>query len=170
MQGFDFTKSAYVRQLTFLEGNDARMRTGKVELVPADQAVVDSRLVVHNRTLLSYADIADVQEKPLEEKTVWFQNICTQLTAAWEDGHIKIVVRRAHLLLDSVDAVMSLGRDDLRKRWRIEFLGEPAIDAGGPAREWFELVTAQIFDPDFGLWLSSVNNQMCCTINPSSGT
>lgn len=169
MQSFDFGKSAYVRQLTFLEGNDARMRTGKVELVPADKATVDSRLVVHNRTLLSYADIADVQEKPLAEKTVWFQKICTQLTAAWEDGHIKIVVRRAHLLLDSVDAVMSMGRDDLRKRWRIEFLGEPAIDAGGPAREWFELVTAQIFDPDFGLWLSSVNNQACCTINASSG-
>jgi hypothetical protein len=169
MQSFDFTKSAYVRQLTFLEGNDARMRTGKVELVPADQAVVDSRLVVHNRTLLSYADIAEVQGKPLEEKTAWFENICTQLTSAWEDGHIKLVVRRKHLLLDSVDAVMSLGRDDLRKRWRIEFLGEPAIDAGGVAREWFQLVTEQIFDADSGLWLSSANNQMCCTINPSSG-
>jgi hypothetical protein len=32
----------------------------------------------------------------------------------------------------------------------------------------FELVTEQIFDPDFGLWLSSVNNQMCMTINQAS--
>lgn len=167
---FDFAKSAYVRKITYLEGNDARMRTGTVELVPASEAAVDSRLVVHNRTLLSWADISSIQGKSLDEKTEWFQRICTQLTSAWEDGHIKFIVRRKHLLLDSVDAVMSLGREDLRKRWRIEFLGEPGIDAGGVTREWFELVTEQIFDPDFGLWLSSVNNQACVNINPASGT
>ena len=168
MNHFDFSKAAYVRKINFLEGNDARMRTGTVELVPANEAVVESRLVYHNRTLLSYADIANVQGKPLEEKIQWFSNICNQLTSSWEEGHVKIVVRRHQLLNDSVDAVMSLGREDLRKRWRIEFLGEPGIDAGGVTREWFQLVTEQIFDPDFGLWLSSMNNQMCMTINPAS--
>ena len=170
MQQFDFRRSAYVRKVCYLEGNDARMRTGTIELIPAHEAVVDSRLVYHNRTLLSYSDIASIQGKPLQEKTEWFQNICGQLTAAWEDGHIKVAVRRSLLLQDSVDAVMSLGRDDLRKRWRIEFLGEPGIDAGGVAREWFELVTEQMFDPAFGLWIPSANNQACVNINPSSGT
>jgi hypothetical protein len=169
MDKFDFKRSAYVRKLTYLEGNDARMRTGTTELVPAKDAVVDSKLVVHNRTLVSYADIAAVQGKSLEEKTLWFHNICNQLTGAWEDGHIKVAIRRKYLLLDSVDAIMSLGRDDLRKRWRFEFLGEPAIDSGGVTREWFQLVTEQIMDPAFGLWKSSVNNQACVTINPSSG-
>jgi len=61
-----------------------------------------------------------------------------------------------------------LGRDYMRKRWRVEFYGEPGLDAGGVTREWFQLVTEQIFDPDFGLWLSSVNNQMSMTINPAS--
>ena len=164
---FDFCRSAYVRKITFLEGNDARMRTGEVTLIPAQEAVVDSRLVVHNRTLLSYADIASVQGKSLDEKTAWFRQICSQLTSAWEDGHIKIAVRRAALLQDSVDAVMSLGRDDLRKRWRLEFLGEPAIEAGGLTREWFQLVTEQIFDPAFGLWVASANNQACVQINPA---
>jgi hypothetical protein len=168
MDTFDFSKSAYVRKLHLLEGNDARMRTGCMELVPANEAVVESRLVYHNRTLLSYADIANIQGKNLEEKTTWFQNICTQLTASWDDGHVKIIVRRHSLLADSVDAVMSLGREDMGRRWRIEFLGEPGIDAGGVTREWFQLVTEQIFDPDFGLWMSSFNNQMCMTINPAS--
>ena len=170
MEKFDFKRSAYVRKLTYLEGNDARMRTGTIELVPAKDAVVDSKLVVHNRTLVSYADIAAVQGKSLEEKTLWFHNICNQLTGAWEDGHIKVAIRRKYLLLDSVDAIMSLGRDDLRKRWRFEFLGEPGIDSGGVTREWFQLVTEQIMDPAFGLWKCSVNNQACVTINPSSGT
>ena len=169
MEQFDFLRSAYVRKIAFMEGNDARMRTGTLELGPAHEAVVDSRLVVHNRTLMSYADIANVQGSSLQEKTEWFQRVCTQLTSAWEDGHIKMVIRRQFLLLDSVDAIMSLGRDDLRKRWRIEFLGEPGIDAGGVAREWFELVTEQMFDPAFGLWVASVNNQACVNINPASG-
>lgn len=169
MEKFDFSKAAYVRKLSYLEGNDARMRTAKVDFLPANEAVVDSRLLHANKTLLSYADIANIQGKGLEEKIAWFQNICKQLMSNWETGHVKIVVRRHSLLQDSVDAVMSLGRDDMRKHWRVEFLGEPAIDAGGVTREWFQLVSEQLFDPDFGLWLSSVNNQMCMTINPASG-
>lgn len=168
MEQFDFSKAAYVRKLSYLEGNDARMRTAKVDFVPANEAVVDSRLMHANKTLLSYADIANIQGKGLEEKVAWFQNICKQLMTNWESGHVKLVVRRHSLLQDSVDAVMSLGRDDMRKHWRVEFLGEPAIDAGGVTREWFQLVSEQLFDPDFGLWLSSVNNQMCLTINPAS--
>jgi len=168
MESFDFSKSAYVRKITFLEGNDAKMRTGLLDLVPAKDSNVDSRLVYQNKTLLSYADIATTQGKPLEEKTQWFQSICAQLTTPWEEGHIKIVIRRRALLSDSVDAIMALGRDEMRKRWRIEFLGEPGIDAGGVTREWFQLVSEQIFDPDFGLWQSSINNQMCMQINPAS--
>lgn len=77
-------------------------------------------------------------------------------------------VRRQLLLGDSVDAVMSLSRKDLRKLWRFEFIGEMGIDAGGLAREWFQLVTEEIFDPDMGLWQSSETNQMCMQINPAS--
>ena len=168
-QQFDFLKSAYVRNLDFLEGNDARMRSGTVELVPATEGVADSRLVVQNRTLISYADVHKMQGKSLGEKKVWFEGICEQLTAPWEDGHVKICVRRSHLLLDSVDAIMALSREDMRKRWRIEFLGEPAIDAGGPTKEWFELVSEQVFDPACGLWVPSTNNQACVDINPGSG-
>jgi hypothetical protein len=166
-----FTTLAYVRQINYLVGNDDRMRTGRLDWIPADEALVDSCLTVdNNRTLLSYADIAAVQGQPLDKKATWFQNICRQLTPAWNDGHIHVVVRREHLLLDSVDAVMSLGMGDLRKPWRMEFLGEPGLDLGGVTREWFELVTVQLFDPDFGLWLSSANNQLRCHINPASGT
>jgi hypothetical protein len=166
----DFKASAYVRKITYLEGNDARMRTGTVDFVHAQDAVVDSKVVVGDKTLMSYTDISMIQGKSLEQKMGWFENLSGQLTSPWEDGHIKLVVRRQSLLYDSVDAIMSLGRDDLRKRWRFEFLGEPGIDAGGLAREWFELISAEIFDPDRGLWLNSTQNQMCMTINPASST
>ena len=82
---------------------------------------------------------------------------------------MRMRIRRQYLLGDSVDAVMSLSRRDLRKLWRFEFIGEEGIDAGGLAREWFELVCREIFDPDTGLWTSSATNQMSMTINPASG-
>jgi hypothetical protein len=163
-------QSALVRKLTLLEGNDARMRTGTVVLVPAKEAVADSELRHHHRTLVSFATVAHVQTQPLDAKIYWFQNsICSELTAPWESGRVKIVVRRDHLLSDSVRAVLSLSRADMRKRWRMEFSGEPAIDSGGVMREWVQLVTDQMFNPDIGLWLPSVNNQVCMLINPASG-
>ena len=140
MDTFDFTRAAYVRKIQMMEGNDARMRTGTVELVPANESFVDSKLVYNNRTLLSYADIANVQGKSLDEKMTWFQGICEQLTTSWDEGHVKVVVRRHNLLSDSLEAIMALGREDLRKRWRFEYLGEPGIDAGGVTREWYASV------------------------------
>jgi len=176
MEAFDFTSTAYVRKIQYLEGNDARMRTGSVTLVPAQDAIVNSKLVDHNyhgtnqsKTLFTYNDIATIQSKSLDEKVEWFnKSVCEELYTPWEKGHVKIVIRRQTLLEDSVNAIMALSREDMRKRWRIEFAGEPGIEAGGLTREWFQLVTEQIFDPDRGLWLSSVNNQMSMQINPAS--
>lgn len=176
MDAFDFSNAAYVRKIQFLEGNDARLRTGSVALVPAQEAIVNAKLVDYNyhgtnqaKTLFTYNDIADIQGKSLDQKIKWFQEkVCEELYTPWEKGHVKIVVRREHLLEDSTNAIMALSRDDMRKRWRIDFAGEPGIEAGGLTREWFQLVTEQIFDPDRGLWLSSVNNQMSMQINPAS--
>jgi hypothetical protein len=167
---FDFLKIVFVRKIYFLEGNDARMRTGYVDSVPASEAVVDSRLIIQNRTLISYADIASVQGKSLPEKCTWFRNICKQLTTSWEDGHIKIYARRSLLLIDTVEAIMGLSREDMRKQWRIEFMDEPdMVETGASAREWFTLVTEQIFDPAFGLWIPSIDDNTRVDINPASG-
>lgn len=161
--------AAFCRKLVFLEGNDPRMRTGTLDLIPAQEVVADSELRHHSRTLVSYATVADIQTKSLDDKLTWFQNICSELTVPWESGRIKLVVRRDHLLNDSVRGVMSLSRADMRKRWRVEFYGEPAIDSGGVMREFFQLISEQMFNPDMGLWLPSVNNQKCMHINPASG-
>lgn len=161
---------AFVRNLVFLEGNDSRLRTGTVDLIPVQDAVTDSELVVGNyKTLVSYTNVAYVQTQSLDVKTEWFQSVCQELAYPWESQRIQVVVRRDHLLADAVRAVMSLSRVDMRKRWKVEFVNEPGLDAGGVTREFFELVTDQIFNPDFGLWLSSVNNQICMRINTACG-
>ena len=170
---FDAKTAAYVRKLEFVEGHDPRMRTGLLSLVTANDpaAVVDSRIKGPDgrSDLVSYADIAAAQVMTFEDKAQWFQDTCAQLCVEWNEGHMRMNVRREYLLSDSMEAVMSLSRKDLRKVWRFEFIGEAGIDAGGLAREWFQLVSEEIFDPDMGLWKSSATNQMLMEINPASG-
>mmetsp|Transcript_29298 Transcript_29298/g.62182 ORF Transcript_29298/g.62182 Transcript_29298/m.62182 type:complete len:701 (-) Transcript_29298:618-2720(-) len=165
---FDTERSAYVLKLDFLDDND-RMRQGHVSLVTPEKGVVDSKIKGANGAeLVSYTDIANAQNKSYEDKIQWFQDTCAQLCVEWNEGHMRMNVRREYLLSDSMEAVMSLTRKDLRKVWRFEFIGEAGIDAGGLAREWFELVTEEVFDPDMGLWSTSATNQMCMQINPAS--
>jgi len=166
---FNMDKSAYVRRLEFKLGEDPRIRTGILSLAPATESVVDSKIKsADGRDLVTYGDLARAQMKSFDEKTEWFQETCAKLCVEWNEGHMRMNIRRQYLLGDSVDAVMSLSRKDLRKLWRFEFIGEMGIDAGGLAREWFELVCKEIFDPDTGLWTSSATNQMSMTINPAS--
>eukprot|EP00573_Skeletonema_grethae_P001076 CAMPEP_0201686764 /NCGR_PEP_ID=MMETSP0578-20130828/1088_1 /ASSEMBLY_ACC=CAM_ASM_000663 /TAXON_ID=267565 /ORGANISM="Skeletonema grethea, Strain CCMP 1804" /LENGTH=875 /DNA_ID=CAMNT_0048170859 /DNA_START=38 /DNA_END=2665 /DNA_ORIENTATION=- len=165
---FDTERSAYVRKLDW-EADDDRMRKGRVSLVTPDKGVVDSKIKSANGTdLVTFEDIATAQNKSYEDKIQWFQDTCAQLCVEWNEGHMRMNVRRDYLLSDSMEAVMSLSRKDLRKVWRFEFIGEAGIDAGGLAREWFELVTEEVFDPDMGLWQNSATNQMCMQINPAS--
>lgn len=165
---FDIHNSAFVRNLVFLQGNDTRMRTGKLSLVPASEYSVESDVVEKGKTLVDCAELSRIQTQKFDVKTAWFLQTCKKICIPWEDGHMRIAVRREFLLSDSIDAVMSLGRDDFRKIWRFEFMGELGIDAGGLIKEWFLLVTEAIFDADSGLWLSSEGNQMLMRVNPAS--
>lgn len=166
---FNINSSAYVRDLAFMEGNDPRMRTAVLSLVPASEHSVDSVIIGHGKKEVArYSDIAMVQKQNFDQKVTWLLKTCKSIGVPWEEGHMRICVRRDNLLSDSVSAVMSLGREDMRKIWRFEFMGEAGIDAGGLAKEWFLLVTKAIFDADSGLWLSSTGNQMLMRINPAS--
>lgn len=165
---FDVENTAFVRKLLFLEGNDQRMRTGKLSLVPASEYSIDSEITENEKKIVTSTELSRVQTMNFNAKTTWFLQTCKKLGVPWGEGHMRIAIRREHLLTDSIDAVMSLGREDLRKIWRFEFMGEMGIDAGGLAKEWFLLVSQAIFDADSGLWLSSEGNQMLMRINPSS--
>jgi len=166
---FEADQSAYVLKIDYLDDND-RLRRGTCSLVAPERGVVDSKIKsTTGSDLVSYSDIASAQVRGYDDKIQWFQDTCAQLCEDWNKGHMRINVRREYLLGDSMEAVMSLSRKDLRKVWRFEFIGEAGIDAGGLAREWFELVTDEVFDPDMGLWQTSATNQMCLQINPASG-
>jgi len=58
----------------------------------------------------------------------------------------------------------------LHKWIRVQFAGEPGVDAGGLEREWFTLIVAELFDPANGLFACSSAESMggAYHINPTS--
>jgi E3 ubiquitin-protein ligase NEDD4 len=166
---FDIDRSAYVRKLEFGKPYEG-LRTGRLSLIPAEDAVADSCIKgAGGKDVVSYTEIANAQVLPFQQKAEWFHAICARiLKVPWSGGHMQINVRRESIVVDSLNAILTMNRRELRKHWRFHFLGEEGIDAGGLTRAWFQLVTEEIFNGDMGLWQSSAVNQMCMQINPVS--
>ena len=47
---------------------------------------------------------------------------------------------------------MKLKPEELRGKLNIEFIDEEAIDAGGPTREWFMVLSKEMFNPNYALF------------------
>lgn len=182
---FDFFKSAYVRKILFLEGNDPRLHTAHIRLVPAAEATVDSKLRINGKTLVSYNDIAKQQVSSLKQKHAWFVKICREITqlcplepstplqtgAKVQDTYIEIFVRRDRLLKDSVRGVLSLSVAQMRAPWRIHYMGESALDERGVTKEWFECVTKELLNPGTGLFVGrNERNQAVVDIDVGRST
>ncbi|XP_063703229.1 E3 ubiquitin-protein ligase Nedd-4 isoform X8 [Culicoides brevitarsis] len=82
----------------------------------------------------------------------------------------EIKVRRASILEDSYRIIMGVSKVDLLKTklW-IEFEGEAGLDYGGLAREWFFLLSKEMFNPYYGLFEYSAMDNYTLQINPFSG-
>ncbi|KAK1947149.1 E3 ubiquitin-protein ligase pub3 [Phytophthora citrophthora] len=113
-------------------------------------------------------NLEGVHNLPFPDKIRWFSTEIHRLWLPWESGHAELVVRRDHLLQDSFELVAAMKPYQLRQRWRVVFEGEPALDAGGVMREWFTLLFAELFDPTFGIFVSTVGDERSYWINASS--
>jgi len=166
-----FEKTAFVRELTKHEAppNSKEKPTYEVDLVRAEDAKLTTVVPAINQGTSLAQDLSRYAAMPFHQKEAWFRQQIAKLQVPWEEGHIKINVRRENLLEDSMEAVESIAQHEMKKIFRFEFINEPGVDAGGVAREWFQLVSDTLFNPDFALWSYSSINQMCMQINPSSG-
>ncbi|EEB13366.1 E3 ubiquitin-protein ligase Nedd-4, putative [Pediculus humanus corporis] len=83
---------------------------------------------------------------------------------------IEIKVHRNNILEDSYRIISSINRVALLKTklW-IEFEGEIGLDYGGLAREWFFLLSKEMFNPYYGLFEYSATDNYTLQINPLSG-
>ena len=92
------------------------------------------------------ADMQYVASLPFKDKYKWFQHQTAAMKQPWEEGHIEFIIRRDHILEDSVKQLHEVPVVTLNQSMRVKFDNEPAIDAGGLEREWFMLFSNELFD------------------------
>lgn len=72
---------------------------------------------------------------------------------------INIKVHRNNVFEDSFQRFQDLRGEALRGKLRIDFIDEEGMDAGGLTREWFQILSKEIFNQDYGLFtLSATGN------------
>ncbi|XP_041074645.1 E3 ubiquitin-protein ligase NEDD4-like isoform X4 [Polyodon spathula] len=85
-------------------------------------------------------------------------------------NRFEMKLRRNAILEDSYRKLLPVKRADfLKARLWIEFENEKGLDYGGVAREWFFLISKEMFNPYYGLFEYSATDNYTLQINPNSG-
>ncbi|XP_064393564.1 NEDD4-like E3 ubiquitin-protein ligase WWP2 [Halichondria panicea] len=105
-------------------------------------------------------------ERSFRWKVSNFRNLCASNGLP---QHIKIVISRDSIFEDSFGQVMRFQSQDLRRRLYVVFRGEEGLDYGGPAREWFFMLSHQMLNPMYCLFEYAGGNNYTLQINPASG-
>lgn len=90
-----------------------------------------------------------------------------QTTGAFTNDLV-LLASRQDLLRSAISGLMSVSKDQLRRRpLRVQFAGEPGLDAGGVVREWFALTVAAFLDDSAGLFrcINSPIDGLSYTVN-----
>ena len=78
-------------------------------------------------------------------------------------------MRRDRLLEDAFSKIMSASKKDLQKnKLYVSFSGEEGLDYGGPSREFFFLLSRELFNPYYGLFEYSANDTYTVQVSPMS--
>ena len=81
----------------------------------------------------------------------------------------EIRISRSNIFEDSYRIISNVSRVEMLKAklW-VEFDGEEVLDYGGASREWFYLLSKEMFNPYYGLFEYSAADNYTLQINPTS--
>lgn len=81
----------------------------------------------------------------------------------------RLHIRRSHLLEDAFRRIMSANKKDLQRgRLAVLWDTEEGLDYGGPSREFFFLLSRELFNPYYGLFEYSANDTYTVQVSPLS--
>lgn len=73
-------------------------------------------------------------------------------TGASLDPFYTIKIRRNHLLEDAAKQILQQNPNTYLRMIKVIFDGESEYEIGGPSREFFHILSSQLFSPEFGLF------------------
>ncbi|GIX92131.1 e3 ubiquitin-protein ligase HUWE1 [Caerostris darwini] len=81
---------------------------------------------------------------------------------------LAVHVRREHVFEDSFRELHRRSPEEWKNRFYIVFEGEEGQDAGGLLREWYTIISREIFNPMYALFTTSPGDRVTYMINSSS--
>ncbi|PVG00224.1 HECT-domain-containing protein [Serendipita vermifera] len=105
-------------------------------------------------------------KRDFRRKLIYFRS---QPALRTQPGNCQIKIRRNHIFEDSYAEIMRQSPNDLKKRLMIKFDGEDGLDYGGLSREFFFLLSHEMFNPFYCLFEYSAHDNYTLQINPASG-
>lgn len=84
------------------------------------------------------------------------------------EGEAKLTIGRNNMFHDAFAQFMSRKPTEMKKKLSIEFANEAGLDYGGVSREFFFLLSHEIFNPIYGLFQYSSHTNYTLQINPHS--
>ncbi|KAI8813106.1 hypothetical protein BJ742DRAFT_521278 [Cladochytrium replicatum] len=69
--------------------------------------------------------------------------------------YLQMEVRRDSVFRDALFQLAGKSVHDLKKQLRISFVGEEGIDEGGVQKEFFQLITKEMFEPTYGMFTTN---------------
>ncbi|KAF6040586.1 HUWE1 [Bugula neritina] len=81
---------------------------------------------------------------------------------------LAVHVRRDHVFEDSYRELFRRTADEWKHRLYIVFEGEEGQDAGGLLREWYMIMSREIFNPNYALFMLTPQDRVTYTINQLS--
>ncbi|XP_068162214.1 E3 ubiquitin-protein ligase HUWE1 isoform X9 [Antennarius striatus] len=113
--------------------------------------------------LVDYIRILD-----FDVKRKYFRQELERLDEGLRKEDMAVHVRRDHVFEDSYRELHRKSPEDMKNRLYIVFEGEEGQDAGGLLREWYMIISREMFNPMYALFRTSPGDRVTYTINPSS--
>ena len=145
--------------------NEACSDTLDMNIVATDYYRLKNRPGVGKQFLLLnypwfFSTEAKVDVLQVENYCVQNSEIFNQITQGGFMGmmnmnnmHLAITVRRDSILEDTLNRLTNQGRN-LKKPLRISFAGEAGVDAGGVKKEFFQLLSKELFNQAYAMFVT----------------
>lgn len=104
-------------------------------------------MLVRNPKVLEFDNKKNYFDRQLHEQNV-------------SNNKLTINVRRDQVFLDSYRSLFFKSVEEFRNsRLEVNFKGEAGIDAGGVTREWYQVLSRQMFNPDYALFTAVASDE-----------
>ncbi|RKP24558.1 hypothetical protein SYNPS1DRAFT_29682, partial [Syncephalis pseudoplumigaleata] len=118
-------------------------------------------LLVHNPKVLEFDNKRKYFSQQLHKRT--------QQQRVQHYSTLHLNVRRQYVFEDSFHQWQGRTGDEIKYgKLNVRFYNEEGVDAGGVSREWFQVLSRQMFNPNYALFVASAVDSVTYQPNPSS--